>query len=199
MPDGLTGVPLAAEEEGVGTGRLAEGKLVEGEALSAGLFDAGARGAGEAERGDRELGEGLEASVVGDGADGDDGVLVGVGLVRLADLAGDARDRQGGGGGPGEGSGGGEREGRAVDARLVQATEDDLVEARVGAAGEEPVQLDEQEQVRVLRLGGGALALLDVVALNVDSLRARGPKNTVLVRSLSSQGVPCCESCSLKG
>jgi hypothetical protein len=183
VPDGLTGVPLAAEEEGVGTGRLAEGKLVEGEALSAGLFDAGARGAGEAERGDRELGEGLEASVVGDGADGDDGVLVGVGLVRLADLAGDARDRQG----------------RAVDARLVQATEDDLVEARVGAAGEEPVQLDEQEQVRVLRLGGGALALLDVVALNVDSLRARGPKNTVLVRSLSSQGVPCCESCSLKG
>ena len=181
---GLAGRLLAAEEERVGAGGLAEGELVEGEALAAGLLDAGARGAGEAQGGDRQLGDLVEADVVGDGADDDDRVVGGDGLARLGDLAGDARDR----------------DRRAVRLAHVQAAEDDLVEARVGAAGEEAVKLwgaqlvsedratlalpkessgegdeahlDKEEEVRVLRLGRRAVALLDVVALNVDSLFA---------------------------
>jgi hypothetical protein len=43
--DGLTSVAGTTEEEGVGTGRLAESKLVESEALSSGLLDTSASGA----------------------------------------------------------------------------------------------------------------------------------------------------------
>lgn len=122
---GLAGSLLAAEEERVGTGGLAERELVEGEALAAGLLDAGTGRAGEAEGGDRQLGDLVEADVVRDGADDDDRVVVGDGLARLGHLAGDARDRDRG----------------AVDLGHVQAAEHDLVEARVGAAGEEAVKL----------------------------------------------------------
>jgi hypothetical protein len=165
----LPRVLRTTEEEGVSTSRLAERKLVEGEALSTGLLDASAGGAGEAERGDRELGDVEEADVVGDGGDcgrgeergkvvskssfnptnpsvlptansertakvggertarrtGNDGVLLREGLVALANLTGNARDRHGG----------------TVDLAHVEAAEDDLVEARVGATGEEAVKL----------------------------------------------------------
>lgn len=125
MLDGLPRVLGSTEEEGVGTGRLAERKLVEGEALTSSLLDTGTGSAGEAKGGDRELGNVVEADVVSDGRDGDNGVLLGEGLVGLGDLAGDARDRHGG----------------AVDLAHVEAAEDDLVETRVGATGEEAVKL----------------------------------------------------------
>jgi hypothetical protein len=129
--DGLTSVAGTTEEEGVGTGRLAESKLVESEALSSGLLDTGASSAGESEGGDRELGDFDETSVVGDGTDGDDGVLVGVGLVRLGNLTSNARDRKRG----------------TVDLGLIQPPQDDLVEPRLSATSQESVELNSRRLV----------------------------------------------------
>jgi len=47
--------------------------------------------------------------------------------------------------------------------------EQDLVETRVGAAGEETVEFYKQEEVRVLTLGSSPRTLLDVVAGDVDT------------------------------
>lgn len=110
----LTGVLGSAEEEGVASGRGTESELIQGEDLAAGGQDAGAGSGGEAEGRDAELGDGQEAVVVGDGADDDDGLVVG--------LLGDVGDDPG------------ERHWGPVDAGHEQAAEDDLVEGRLSAA-----------------------------------------------------------------
>lgn len=110
----LTGVLWSAEEEGVASGRGTESELIQGEDLAAGGQDAGAGSGGEAEGRDAQLGDGQEAVVVGDGADDDDGLVVG--------LLGDVGDDPG------------ERHWGPVDAGHEQAAEDDLVEGRLGAA-----------------------------------------------------------------
>lgn len=112
--DGLTGVLGSTEEEGVASGRGAEGKLIQGEDLAAGSQDARAGSGGEAEGSDAELGDGQETVVIGDGADDDDGLVVGL----LGDVGDDS----------GEGHRG------PVDAGHEEAAEDDLVEGRLGAA-----------------------------------------------------------------
>jgi len=56
-----------------------------------------------------------------------------------------------------------------IHLRHEETAEDDLVEARVGAASKEAVKLDKKEEVGVLRLGGLASALLNVVAADVDT------------------------------
>lgn len=76
----------------------------------------------------------------------------------------------------------------------------DLVERGVRAPGEETVKLwtrsdgplrapeiesahlDQQEQVGVLALGGGTVALLDVVLCDVDTLQPEQPSDRVRVR-----------------
>lgn len=110
----LTSVLRSTEEEGVASGRSAESKLIQGEDLTTGGQDAGAGSGGEAEGGDAQLGDGQETVVVGDGADDDDGLVVG--------LLGDVGDDPG------------ERHGGPVDAGHEEAAEDDLVEGRLGAA-----------------------------------------------------------------
>lgn len=125
MLDGLTSVTGTTEEEGVGTGRLAESELIKSDALSSGLLDASTSGTGESEGGNRELGDLDETSIVGDGTDSDDGVLVSVSLVGLGDLTSDAGDRKRG----------------SVDLGLVQPAEDDLVEPRFSATSQESVEL----------------------------------------------------------
>jgi len=92
--DGFTGVTGTTEKESVGTGRLAKCELIKSEALSSSLLDTGTCGTGETEGSDRKLGNLDETLVVSDGTDGDDGVLVSVGPVRLGDLTSDSRDRE---------------------------------------------------------------------------------------------------------
>ena len=94
MLDGFTGVTGTTEKESVGTGRLAKCELIKSEALSSSLLDTGTCGTGESEGSDRKLGNLDETLVVSDGTDGDDGVLVSVGPVRLGDLTSDSRDRE---------------------------------------------------------------------------------------------------------
>ena len=100
MLDGLTGVPLAAEQDGVRTSGRTKGKLVEGEDLTTGLQDALLGGSGEPEGGDRELGNLKQTDVIRDGADGDNDLGVTVG--RTLSLLDDAGKGDGGTVGLGE-------------------------------------------------------------------------------------------------
>ena len=113
--DGLTSVLGPTEEQRVAASGGLERELVEGQSLATGGLDASTGGGSEAEGRDVDLGDLEEAVVVGDGADDDNGAL----LVIL-NVARNAREGDGG----------------AVDTGHKQAAEDDLVEARVGAACE---------------------------------------------------------------
>lgn len=148
--DSLTGVLGATEKESVGTSWSAHGELVNGEALTTSGQDAGAGSRGEAEGGDGELWNGKEAVVVSDGADQDNGLA----LVLLGGvLVGSGRNNLG------------DAHWWAVDVAHHQSPQDDRVELGVGTAGEETVELDQESQVDIFRLGGLPVAGLDVVVV----------------------------------
>ena len=107
--DGLPGVPLAPEQDGVGTSGRTERELVEGDGLTAGLQDALLGRLGEAEGGNRQLGDLQQADVIGDSSDNNNSLRLAVGGVRglLEDT--------------------GERDGRAVDLREEETVEDGLL------------------------------------------------------------------------
>lgn len=111
--DSLTGVLWASEKEGVASGWGTESELVEGKDLTTGGNDAGTGGSGEAEGGNAELWNSQETVVVSDCTDDDNGLVVGL-LRNVGNDSGD-RDRW------------------AVDTGHKKATENDLVEGRVGA------------------------------------------------------------------
>ena len=148
--DSLAGRLLASQQESLLPLGRTEGQLVEGEGLTAGGKDAGAGGLGKLEGGDGHLGDDGHALVISDGGDDDDdgGILAG-GHV-LAD------DREG--------------EGRAVRLAHAQTLQDNLVKVGAGAAGEEAIQLHQQVEIDVVAGGRSAHALLDVVAVNIDTL-----------------------------
>ena len=91
--DGFPSVPLAAEQDGVGTGRCPDGELVEGQCLASSLEDALLGGGREAEGSDGELGELEQADVIGDGADNDDDL--GITLRSVLSLLHNARKGNG--------------------------------------------------------------------------------------------------------
>ena len=110
----LTGVLWTSKKEGVASGWGTESELVEGKNLTTGSNDAGTGGSGEAEGSNAELWNGQETVVVSDGTNDDNSLVVG--LLRNV----------------GNDSGNGDR--WAVDAGHKKATENDLVEGRVGTA-----------------------------------------------------------------
>ena len=110
--DGLTVVLGATEEQCVGTGGLLKGELVEGQGAAACGQNARAGGGGEPQGSDLDLGDLEQAVVVGDGADNNDRLLV----VAVLQIGLDT----------------GQGDGRAVDAGGKEATQDNLVEGRVG-------------------------------------------------------------------
>lgn len=133
--DGLAGVLLAADEDGVATGGGAGSKLVEREALTASSLDAGAGSVGESQSGDRKLGQLKHSVVVGDGANNDDGLgrlggRSGHTALRLGQVD-DARNRNRG----------------LVDLGHVESAKDGLVESAVSAASEEAVELWRQAKL----------------------------------------------------
>lgn len=94
MLDGLTGVPLAAEQDGVRPGGRAESELVEGQDLTAGLEDALLGRLGEPEGGDGELRNFQKTDIIRHGTDSDDDLGIAVG--RALGLLNDAREGKGG-------------------------------------------------------------------------------------------------------
>ena len=128
MLDGLTGVLLTAEQDSVGTGGGTEGELIKSDDLTASLQDAGLGGLGDAQAGKGELGDLEETVVIGDGANDNSGLAILTGHV-----TGNTGDRHRG----------------AVDAGHKETLQDDLVEGRVRAAGEESVELLDGKKVEV--------------------------------------------------
>lgn len=168
--NGLTDVPLTPEKDSVGTSRGTESKLVKSEGLTTGGGDTLPGSGRESKSGDRELGNLGETLVVEDGANDDDDL--GVVGVRVLGLLDDSRERNGG----------------SVDLFTTRAQpsfvpaicltthlahkqplEDNSVELGVSPPSQESVELDKQEEIGVLRLGGRSVALLDVVAADVDT------------------------------
>lgn len=148
----LAGVLLSAEEEAVGAGGAALGQLVKSQALTASLDNASTGSLGEAKGSDLHLGGLDKALVISDGADNDgDALLLGGHSQVLAQGA--------------QGHGG------TVDLAHTQALQDNLVEAGSGTAGQEAVELDQEVQVDVVALGRGTLQSLDVVILDINTLR----------------------------
>jgi len=152
--DRLTGVLGSTEEDGVGTGGETGGNLVDGESLTTSLLDAGAGRGGEAHGSDGELGELEETVVIGDGANNDNGLAL---VVLRVGLVGGGSDDLG------EGDRG------AVDLGHHKTAEDNLVEGRIGAAGKELVQTNQQLNVGVGRLRDLAVPVSNMVAVEINS------------------------------
>jgi len=119
----LSGVLWSSEKQGVASGRSSKSQLIQSQSLSSSRDDAGTSRSGEAKSGNAELGDGQETVVIGDSANNDNGLVVGL-------LGGVRND-----------SGDGDR--GSVDAGHEKATENGLVEGGVGSAGQEAIQLHE--------------------------------------------------------
>lgn len=151
--DGLTRVLRAAQKDDVGASWRAHGELIEGEAFAAGLLNAGTSGRSEAQSADGHLRHLIEAVVVRDRAYN----CTNLALVCLARVL--VRSH---------GSDLGEGDGRLVDPGHAEATEDGLVELRIGTAGEEAVQAVQETQVGVLAFRRRAVAATDVVIIQIN-------------------------------
>lgn len=81
MLDGLTGVPLATEQDGVGAGWGAGGQLVEGDRLATSVQDALLGSTRESEGGNRELGNLQQPDVISHSPDGDNDLRVAIGCA----------------------------------------------------------------------------------------------------------------------
>lgn len=72
MLDGLTGIPLASQQDGVGASGCTSGELIEGQNFSASLEDALASRRRETKSSNGKFGDFQQANIVGYGADDDD-------------------------------------------------------------------------------------------------------------------------------
>ncbi len=81
MLDGLAGVPLATEQDGVGAGWGTGGQLVEGDCLTSGVQNALLCGTRESEGGDGELGDFQQPDVISHSPDGDNDLRIAIGCA----------------------------------------------------------------------------------------------------------------------
>lgn len=127
-----TGLGGSSEENGVGALRGSQSELVESDALTTSLDDASSGGLSELKSADGHLGDLEKASIIGNGGD-DDGSLSGVGLH----VGDQLRKRQRG----------------SVSSRSDQSLHNGLVELGASSASEKLVKLNQESNVRVIRLG----------------------------------------------
>jgi hypothetical protein len=110
----LSSVLGSSKQEGVASCRGSQGQLIQSQSLSTCSEDARTSGCGETESGHTELGNSQETVVIGDSANNDNGLVVG--------LFGGVRNNSG------------DRDRRSVDAGHEKSAEHDLVEGRLGSA-----------------------------------------------------------------
>jgi len=145
----LSGVLGSSEKECVASSRSSKGQLIQSQSLTSGSNNAGTGSGSESESGYTELGDGQETVVIGNGANDDNGLVVGL----LGGVRDDSRDGNG----------------RSVDARHKKTAQDDLIEGRVGPAGQETVELYEQLQVDIVALGGLSVGASHMVSVEIDT------------------------------
>jgi len=149
MLDSLTRVLGTSQEKSIGSSWSSEGQLVQSKNFSTSGNNAGASSGSEAEGRNAKLGYGQESVVIGDSTNNDHGLVVGfLGCVRS-----NSRDR----------------DGRSVDAGHEEAAEDNLVEGRVGPAGQEAVELHEQLEVNIITLRRLSVAVAHMVSVEIDT------------------------------
>ena len=152
MTDGLTGVTATTEKDSSRSGGARQCELVKSQAFSTSSGDASTSGLGETEGAHGELGDIEKTLIVGDGPD-EDGNLSILSLHEAGQL--------------GEGDGG------TVGLGHTQPLQDSLVEVAVGSASQEAVELHQEEEVRVLGLGGSPVAIFRVLVSEIDTLHLR--------------------------
>lgn len=134
----FTGISLTTDEDCVGTSGGTGSQLVKSQALSTSLDDAGTGSLGETQGGNLQASRNLShALIIGNGTD-HDGDGISLLSVHVLDNSG-------------QGHGG------TVDTGHAEALQDDLVEAGVGTARQETVQLDQEGKVDVLAAGSVTL------------------------------------------
>jgi len=106
--DSLSGVLWSSEKESVASGRSPQGQLIQSQSLPTSRENACTSGCGESESGNAELGNSQETVVIGDCANNDNGLVVG--------LFGSVRNNSG------------DRDGWTIDAGHEESAENDLVE-----------------------------------------------------------------------
>jgi len=119
----LSGILWSSKEQGVASSGSSKSQLIQSQNLSSSSDDAGTSRSGKAKSGNAELRDGQETVVIGDSANNDNGLVVGL----LRGVRNDSGDGDWG----------------SVDAGHEQSTENDLVEGRVGSAGQKAIQLHE--------------------------------------------------------
>lgn len=127
--DSLTCGLLTTDQDRVATGRSTGSELVQGEALTASSLDTGTGSVGETKSSNGKLGKLENSVVIGDGSNNNNG------LRSLGSRSGNTTLRLG------QVDDTGDRDRGLVDLGHVKASEDGLVESRVGSAGEEAVEL----------------------------------------------------------
>jgi len=149
MLDSLTRVLGTSQEKSVGSSWSSESQLVQSESLTTGGNNASAGSGSETESRNTKLGNGQESVVIGDGTNNDNGLVVGL----LGGVRNNSRDG----------------DGRSVDAGHEKAAEDDLVEGRLGSAGQEAIELHEQLEVNIVTLWRLSVAVAHMVSVEIDT------------------------------
>lgn len=163
MTSSFTSADLTTQQDSLGTGGAAHGQLIEGQAFTASLDDTGTGSLGESHGGNGHLGDIQETDIVSDGGN-NDGSLA---FSSLAQVLGN----------------GGNGDGGTVSVTHVQTLQDGGVEGRTGTAAQERVELDQELVIRVGSLDFTTSILLDVVTLDINTLKR--DKNERLVNVLS--------------
>jgi len=165
--DGLSGVLGTSEEKGIASSRSSERQLIQSQSLSTCGKNASTSSCSESESSNAELGDGQETVVISDGANNNNGLVIGL----LGGVRNNSRDG----------------DGRSVDAGHEKSAENDLVEGGLGAAWvlsnqrsskssmnfvltcQEAVQLHEQLKVDIVRLWRLAVRVANVMSVEIDT------------------------------
>eukprot|EP00045_Choanoeca_perplexa_P022937 m.11401 g.11401 ORF g.11401 m.11401 type:complete len:301 (+) comp9808_c0_seq1:119-1021(+) len=167
--DSLTGLARTLQQDSVLALGSTESKLIKGDALATGSQDTLASTFSEAQSANGQLWHFEDTNIISDGANDDSSLgLVALGRHVVHQLAQAQR--------------------RAVDTRHKQTLQHNLVERGIGTASQEAVKLDQEAQIRILRLGGVTASLLGVLVLNINTHRDCGSSNSRLDMYANQKG-----------
>ena len=151
--DCFTRVLGSTKKDSVLSGRRDQGQLIKCDDLAASLQNASSSGLRDPQSAHTQFRNLHKANIVGDGAN-NDRQFVPFSFHELRQFR--------------------KREGRPVDSGHEEPLQDDLVEVAIGTSDQETIEFHQQLQVRVIRLGCGAVHLLvSATSLQVYALQIK--------------------------
>lgn len=177
VTDRLTVGTGATQQNGVLASRGSTSKLIEGDDFTTSLEDPSTGTLSEAKSGNSHLGDLEKTVVISDSTNDNDGL--GLGTLKLLSTSDTAQTNR-----------------WAVGLGEEQTLKHNLVETRVRAASQETVQLNQQAQVRIIRLWRSAVAVALVrFAASVDSHEVCSSTSCATRYSESASMKVCPEPC----